>query len=405
MPYARHRRFKIKQLASPVKPTGRIYGDRLNLAVRICWLVVLVGVIVYFAYHLLAHVATFTTVVIGAIFFAYLIFPVVKWLNTRVPLGIAIAIVYLSLALLVALSLHYVVPPLTTDIQALVRNTPALVHDAQVALANPELPLLQKIPAPVRDYVATLPGIIQANLGTYASHAVTTLVPLLISFVALGALFVLIPVVAAYMLFEAEDVKGGFLRFLPEHWRPKAQTVMGDFDRVVGGFLRGQIVVAFIIGVLVSLLLLGLHVQYAVLIGAAAGILDIIPYVGAFAGWLPAFTIALLTNGFENALFVTFGIVVINQLEGHLIAPYVVSKSVELSPLAVILALILGGELAGLPGLFIAVPVAGAIRVLIINFGPAPVAAADAKVQLTKPRKAPLLVRLIALIRGRTRTH
>lgn len=403
MPQARRRNIKIKDLATPVKSTGQIYGERLNLAVRICWLIVLVGVIFNYGFHLLARVATFTTVVVGAIFFAYLIFPVIRLLNRRMPLGLAIGVVYAVLVLLVALGLSFVVPALAGDVQQLAKNMPILVAHAQSILINPTSPLLQHVPMQLRDYAAGVPAEIETNLGSYFSRFMTTVVPLLVSFVAIGALFVLIPVVAAYMLYEAEGVKYNFLSYVPEHWQPRAQAILADLDRVVGGFLRGQVIVALIVGILVTMLLLGLHVQYAVLIGAIAGVLDVIPYIGAFAGWLPAFCIALLTNGFDNALFVTIGIVVINQLEGHIIAPNVVSKSVELTPLAVILALIVGGELAGIPGLFLAVPVAGVIRVLVVNFRPQPIAVTDVQPKLTKYPAKPLLLRLISYIRERTR--
>ena len=184
------------------------------------------------------------------------------------------------------------------------------------------------------------------------------------------ALFIIIPVVAAYMLLEAEGIKRVVVGMIPAAARPRSLKILSDLDKVLGGFIRGQLIVAAIIGSFVTILLLALHVKYAVLIGVVAGILDVIPYVGAIAGWLPAFFIALFSNGWLNALLVTIGIIVINQLEGHIIAPRVVSKSVDLSPLIVVIALLTGGELMGIAGLIIAVPVAGVIRVLVMNFWP-----------------------------------
>ncbi len=316
------------------------------------------------------------------------------------PLGAAIAIVYLGVLLVVGLGVYFVVPALSSDIQLLAKSAPRMVQEAQV---GPVQSFLARLPGPVRDYVHSLPTTIEANLVTYLGHFLTQVLPLLLSFVAIGALFIVIPVVAAYMLLEAEDVKRTFLSFVPASAREKAQTIMHDLDEVVGGFLRGQIVVAIIIGTLITLLLFALHVRYALLIGVVAGIFDLIPYVGAFAGWLPAFIIALLTNGVWNAIFVTIGIVTIFQLEGHILAPNIVSKSVNLTPLAVILALLLGGELAGIPGLFLAVPVAGVIRVFIVNFRPAPVAGVEAHPTITKaPRSSPLIPWLKSLVRERT---
>jgi len=364
-------------------------SDRVLYAVRICWLVILAGFIFYKVLEFLVRVRTFTIVVVGAVLFAYLVFPLITRLNRRLPLGLSIAIVYAGIALLIAFGIYVAVPILSTDAQQLVHDAPKLVHDAQTALANPNSPFAKHLPLGLREYVRNLPAEIQVNISKYGAAAASTVLPALLSIVTIGALFVIIPVVAAYLMIESEGLKRTLLGFIPQSAQPKALKIISDLDHVVGGFIRGQLIVAAIVGTLVTLLLLGLHVQYAALIGTVAGILDVIPYIGAIAGWLPAFFIALFTNGLENALLVSLGIVVINQLEGHIIAPNVVSKSVELTPLAVVLALLAGGELAGIPGLLLAVPVAGILRVVIINFRPAPVTPAAAQPALTEtPRKS-----------------
>lgn len=364
-------------------------GDRVLYAVRICWLVILAGFILYKVLEFLVRVRTFTIVVIGAVLFAYLVFPLITRLNRRLPLGISIAIVYVGIALLIAFGVYVAVPILSTDAQQLVHDGPKLVHDAQSALADPNSPFAKHLPLGVRDYLRNLPAQVQLNISKYGAAVASTVLPALLSIVTIGALFVIIPVVAAYLMIESEGLKRTLLGFIPTKAQPKALKIIGDLDHVVGGFIRGQIIVAAIVGTLVTLLLLGLHVRYAALIGAIAGILDVIPYIGAIAGWLPAFFIALFTNGLANALFVSLGIVVINQLEGHIIAPNVVSRSVELTPLAVVLALLAGGELAGIPGLLLAVPVAGIVRVVIMNFRPTPVPQAAAQTALHKtPEKS-----------------
>jgi predicted PurR-regulated permease PerM len=363
-------------------------NERVLYAVRICWLVILAGFIVYKMLEFLVRVRTFTIVVIGAILFAYLVFPLITRLNRRLPLGLSIAIVYAGIALLLGFGIYVVAPILSYDAQQLVHDAPRLVRDAQSALVDPNNPLFRHLPTGLRAYLVSLPAQMQVNISKYGASVASTVLPVLLSIVTIGALFVIIPVVAAYLIIEAEGLKRTLMGFIPQPAQPKTLKIIADLDHVVGGFIRGQLIVAAIIGTLVTVLLLILHVRYAALIGAVAGILDVIPYIGAIAGWLPAFFIALFTNGIENALLVTLGIIVINQLEGHIIAPNVVSKSVELTPLAVVLALLAGGELAGIPGLLLAVPVAGIIRVIVMNFRPPPVAPAVAQPALRKaPRK------------------
>ena len=97
-----------------------------------------------------------------------------------------------------------------------------------------------------------------------------------------------------------------------------------------------------------------MHVRYAVLIGVLAAILDVIPYVGAVATFIPAVSVAFIDHGPGVAVIVAVLFIAIFELEGHLIAPNIVSKTVSLSPLAVILAILIGGELMGIFGMFIA---------------------------------------------------
>lgn len=367
---------------------------------RICWLIVLAGFIIYKALELLVRVRTFTIVVVGALLFAYLIFPIVSRLNRRLPLGAAIAIVYLGIALLVAFAMSFIVPLLSGDVTELVHDAPALVQRAQDALSDPNNPTTRFLPQQIKNDLLNLPATVEGGIGKYGATTATHVLPALLSILSLGALFVIVPVVTAYLILEAEGVKRSFMGFVPRRWQRKTRKIIADLDRVVGGFIRGQLVVATIVGFLVAIMLAILHVPYAALIGVIAGVLDVIPYVGAVAGWIPAFFIALFTNGPENALFVTIGIVVINQLEGHIIAPNVVSRSVELTPLAVVLALLAGGELAGIPGLLLAVPIAGIIRVLIMNLRPTPANTRNARPALRRaPKGQPLLPALLAKFR------
>ena len=120
------------------------------------------------------------------------------------------------------------------------------------------------------------------------------------------------------------------------------------------------------------------------LIGVSAAILDIIPYVGAIATFIPAVLLAFFTNGPVNALIVGALFIGIFELEGHLIAPNIVSKTVALSPLTVVLAILIGAELMGIVGMFIAVPVAGILRVIAFHVIPPKASVEEAQPALTE---------------------
>jgi len=160
------------------------------------------------------------------------------------------------------------------------------------------------------------------------------------------------------------------MRVVPLPAQPKALALMHDLDNVLGGFIRGQLTVGATIGVCITVALLILHVKYAVLIGVMAGLLDVIPYVGAIAGFVPSVTLALANDGWQHALIVALVFAGIFQAEGHFIAPKIVSDSVGLTPLMVIIAILIGGELLGITGMFIAVPIAAVMRVIILHAVP-----------------------------------
>lgn len=341
---------------------------RITYALKIVGLIVLLSLVFLKILEFVGHVRTVAVIFIGAIFFAYIVYPLVKRLNERLPLWAALLVTYLFIALLLGSAIAFVIPALTENTKQLVTDTPALVRTARTELAHPTNPIVGRLPRKTRSNLYNLPGQLGALLQKYGARTAEGFLKIVVSTITILALFIIIPVFAAYLLIDAENLKRLLLGNLPERARPKTLTIIADLDKVIGGFIRGQLIVAAIVGALITVMLLLLHVKYAILIGVIAGILEIIPYIGAFAGAIPAILIALFTNGWQNALLVALGFVVINQLEGHVIAPNIVSGTVGLSPFVVLLALLTGAELLGIPGMLIAVPVAGIIRVLVVNF-------------------------------------
>ena len=114
----------------------------------------------------------------------------------------------------------------------------------------------------------------------------------------------------------------------------------------------------------------GVGEVHAVLIGAWAGVADVMPYIGPFAGGIPAALVALFVNGWPNMILVVAAFTAINQLEAHLLGPRIVSGTVKVTPLAVIFALLIGAHVLGFLGLIIAVPVAGLIRIALCRLFP-----------------------------------
>ncbi len=311
-----------------------------------------------------------TVIAVGGILVAYLVLPLVQTLNRRLPLWLALTIVYAGIALAVVVALWLLVPTLVIQFQALVASIPAMRRVVEQYLSTTNNPIITHLPAELRGYVTKVPGQLTVQLQQFAASLSLRVVNAVLSAITVGALTVAIPVVSLYMLAESATMKRFFARLVPPNSRPLAMDILGDIDTVIGAFVRGQLLVAAAVAVLAIAALLLLHVPNAVLIGLWAGVADIVPYVGPFAGAIPATLVALFSNGWPSAVFVIIAFTIINQIEAHLLGPRIVSSAVKVTPLAVIFSLLIGAHVLGFLGLLIAVPIAGIIRALLARFFP-----------------------------------
>jgi predicted PurR-regulated permease PerM len=368
---------------TPRRPITR--GERrVTYALKI---LVVIALAIYLSIGVLNFFAAIRTtglLVVGAVFFAYLIYPLVRRLNERASLGWSIAIVYVMIGLFLVVSFVGIVPPLVDQAQKFVQQVPAFVQKAQSQLANPTNPLLLRLPLASRDYLTSLPSQFAAFFQTYAVNAAQQTLTIVLSAVSIAATIVIVPVLAAYLLIDAGSVKRNVLGLFPPKHRGRASAIVDDLDKVVGGFIRGQLIDGAIVGTMIGVMLAIMHVPYALLIGVAAGILNFIPYAGSVVGFVPAVIIALLVNGPTNALIVAGLFALIQQIDGNLVAPRVLKENVGLSPLYIILAILVGTELFGLAGTFLSVPVAAMLRVLREHLIPQAVSEAESPPPLSR---------------------
>jgi predicted PurR-regulated permease PerM len=311
-----------------------------------------------------------TVIAVGGMLVAYLVLPLVRWLNLRLPLWAALTIVYVSIAAAIFIVFWSLAPTIVQQFQGLVEAIPAMRQVVERSLVTTNNPIIAHLPEPLRIYVAKLPAQVSTQLQGFAASLTLRVFPALLSLVNVLVLAVAIPVVSVYMLAESAQIKRFIARLVPPSHREAAIELLAEIDGVIGGFVRGQLIVAAAVALLVIVALLLLHVPYALVIGAWAGLADVVPYVGPFAGAIPATLVAAFSNGWPNALAVIAAFVVINQIEAHVLGPRIVSSTVKVTPLTVIFALLIGAHVFGFLGLIIAVPIAGLIRVLLVRLFP-----------------------------------
>jgi predicted PurR-regulated permease PerM len=152
---------------------------------------------------------------------------------------------------------------------------------------------------------------------------------------------------------------------IPERAKPEVLVVGRRLNRAIGGFLRGQLFVALIVGVLCSVGLLIIGLRFWLLIGMIAGLFNIVPLIGPWIGGVPGVIVALTTGDLGQAIGVVVVMVAAQQIDNHFITPYVMQRAVKLHPAAVILALLAGGSIAGFAGLLVAVPTAAVLKIVV----------------------------------------
>ena len=167
-----------------------------------------------------------------------------------------------------------------------------------------------------------------------------------------------------FMLLEGPLWMDRLYGLLPEHLQPRWRAVGRDIYRTVGGYVTGNLLISLIAGTLTTLVLLLMDVPYAVALGLLVAILDLIPLAGATIAAILIGTVAFI-NSIPAGIVVVAFFLVYQQIENHILQPLIYGRTVQLSPLAVLIAVLIGAELAGVLGALAAIPVAGAIQVLI----------------------------------------
>jgi len=330
------------------------------VAKQLWWGLVVLALLAFFY-----RVRTILTPFLFAVVIAYIFYPLVVLFETRGMSRVrAILLVYTALGTLLGLTLWTVLPKLTSELDDVLRQLPGhFKHWEKVGKDTLSIFRKIKLPDMVQDGLNVIMERLELAIEGLASKitelvmgAFTNLVSLLIS-----------PVLAFYLLRDHQAMRARSLQYVPAHYRGEVQEIMGEVNQALNGFFRGQLLVSVFVGVFIYLGLLLLRIPNALFIGFIAGLFDIIPYFGPVLGFIPAATFALLKSPLTVVwVFILF--VAANQIENGIISPKIIGERVGLHPLVVIFALFVGGDLMGLVGMLLAVPVAATLRVILDHF-------------------------------------
>lgn len=297
-----------------------------------------------------------------AFFLAYLLNPPVQYIEKRkVPKGVAILIVYLVVFVLLVFLTVIVVPHIFTELNQLGTAIPKLIKEIQGIMAQAEkkysrfaLPegIKQVIDERIRQFEAFLIDKVRAGT-TALVNTVSYLVGLVIS-----------PVFAFYILKDIERIKESFTMTIPRKYRSDVLALGRDLDEIISGFLRGNLLISLIVGLLTGTGMYLIGLDFAFTVGLIAGVAELVPYLGPFISAIPAVALALLVSK-KLAMYAVIVILIIQQLENAVLSPKILGKNLGLHPLVVIFSLLAGGELYGFVGILLAVPAAAVMKVIL----------------------------------------
>jgi predicted PurR-regulated permease PerM len=337
----------------------RLVRFRLRTVLSLLATIIAVAVVlevIWIARHVL-------TWILISLFLALALNPAVEWFQRRGlhRRGWAAAVTYLlTLAFFVGIGFLFV-PTLVNQVNDFVHKLPDYAHDithgrGRLGFLETKYHIQERIQDAIRKGGATKVLGLSGVAVSLAKGVITIVVAT-----------VTIAFMTFFMLLEGPAWMERFYTLLPERSQERWRKVGYDIYRTVGGYVTGNLLISLIAGGLTTIVLLIMGVPYAVALGLIVAILDLIPLAGATIAAILIGVVAFLHSIPAGIVVVAF-FIVYQQVENHLLQPLIYGRTVQLSPLAVLISILIGAELAGILGALAAIPVAGSIQVVLVDW-------------------------------------
>lgn len=301
-----------------------------------------------------------------ALMLAYFFDPLYKFiLNKRAPKVLAIIIIFGIIITLLLLTIFFLIPSLINQLNILYKEIPKFIENYQNLILSIK-PQLSKFinPADVEILLKeNLSGLQKSVLGF--SQSIIIYLSNIVSSITFG--IVIVPLILFYLMRDIFKFKESLYIYVSKENKKEFKEVLEEIDYIVSGFIRGRIIVCFIVGTLIGVGLYFLHLKFALIIGIVSGIFNFIPYLGPIVGLVLTLIFAL-GNSWWTLLMIVVLFVLVNQLEAVYLNPNILGKGLGLHPLTVILSILICGQLLGILGVLVAVPLAAILKVLATRY-------------------------------------
>ncbi len=355
---------KTLESSEPAEPQPVEITLSVRTIVRIVILVLLILFIVSVAQTVISDLKFLLLIIIFAIFFAYLIVPLVSIIQrpfavrnraSWMPRPLAIGIVYLVLFAGIYGAVAYIAPRVGEQISQFAQQLPTYSNQLRARFDDLNRRYERTaIPPAVRESIEKNLTALSDTIGETTTNALGA--------IALGAFtflpaVILIPILGFFLLKDAEIFKLAAVRAFPRgQLRGRAELFLQDLNKTLRAYIRAQIISCALIGVVCTIGFYIIGVPFALLLGLTAMIFEFIPLAGPLTVGILATVIASFTSG-SQALEVFIFLLILRMLQDYVFYPRIIREGIHLHPLAIILAVLAGGEIGGVIGIFLAIPV------------------------------------------------
>jgi putative permease len=295
---------------------------------------------------------------IVAALFSYILDPIASYLEAKgLTRSLGTSIIFIIVFVVFALVIWLLVPGLMFQLSEL-QGTVSAQGDSSIIVAAENF--IEQNFTFINVEAIDLSQRMNDVLNTLSYELLTILGNL----VSILPIIFIVPFIVFFLLKDGHIMKKQFIYYLPNRYFEMALNVLHKIDLQLGSYIRGQFIEALVVGVLSVFGLWLLDVKYFTVIGVFAGLANMIPYVGPVAGAVPAIVVTALNGGsMIDIIYIVLAFAIIQLIDNVLVQPLVLSRSVNLHPLIIVFAILIGGQFFGLLGMLLAVPAAGIIKV------------------------------------------
>lgn len=324
--------------------------DHIHVEINIGTILKTILIILFFVFlYILKDVLI---IFLFALIIASAISPFANWLDQKgFPRLLGVLLLYLVVLALVVGVLSLIIPYVSQDISQLVSTLPQLVATVSTSLEK-----VQQGSPQYLDFLSEIQNILQ-SFSDYLQQSSQSIIGLIISIFGGVMSAIAILIISFYLSVTKKGIESFLGSVVPEKYEGYAIDLWKRSERKVGLWLQGQLLLGLIMGLLVYVGLSLMDIKFALILGFLVAIFEIVPMVGPVLAAIPAIFLAFLQSP-TLGLWVIVFYIIIQQLENHLLVPVVLGKTVGLNPVVVIIALLIGQNLAGIPGMILSVPVA-----------------------------------------------